>query len=118
MIVVHGENYVAQRYKRIDNSDYEWEDAPDITFRCRPASQMERKNYRIQKGVEGGSDSIYIICSNLPTDIKDRDKIYFMGKMWTIQSIGYYFDSNRLVNPNIMSEEYIINRCPKGISIQ
>ena len=118
MIVVHGETYILKRYPRKENSPYEWEDAPDLVFKGRPANQMERRAYRVQQGVNGGTDSVFVISSNLPSDIKAKDKIEFMGKIWTVESIGYYFDSNRIVNANIMSEEYIIDRCPKGINIQ
>lgn len=118
MIVVRGETYLFERLKRKENSPYEWEDAPDITFFGRPANQMERRTYRIQQGVNGGTDSVFVICSNLPSDVKVKDKIRFMGKVWTVESVGYYFDSNRVVNANIMSEEYLIARSPKGINIQ
>lgn len=118
MIVVHGETYLLERLPRKENSPYEWEEVPDITFFGRPANQLEKRSYRIQQGVNGGTDSVFIICSNLPSDIKTKDKIRFMGKIWTIESVGYYFDSSRIVNAKVMSEKYLFDRSPKGINIQ
>lgn len=118
MIAVRGETYKADVKERIENSDYEWEAPIKFSFWCRPASQMEKKTYRIQKGVNGNSDSIFLISSNLPEDIKPKDKINFMGKEWTVESVGYYFDSSLIVNANILSDEQIIARCPKGVNIQ
>lgn len=118
MIVVGNERYIYKVFKRVPNSPYEWEKECSITFRGRPANQLEKKQYRIQQGVNGSSDSIFIISSNIPEGIKEKDKIVFLGKEWTVISIGYYFDSDRIVNPNIMSDEYIERRCPKGLNLQ
>ena len=118
MIVVTNEKYSLALYPRKENSAYEWEQNPSIVFKGRPAGQVEKKNYRIQQGVNGGTDSVFIISSNLPKDIKVADRIDFMGKRWTVMSVGFYFDESRFVNPNIMRDEYIANRCPKGINIE
>ena len=118
MIVVGNERFTYTVYKRVPNSPYEWEKAPFATFRGRPASQLERKRYRIQQGVEGGSDSVFVISSNLPQGIKEKDKVLFLGKEWTVVSVGFYFDEARIINPAVMSDEYIQKRCPKGIALQ
>lgn len=118
MIVVRGENYKYKVYKRKENSPYEWEESPIVTFKGRPASQLEIKQYRIQKGVNGGTDSVFVICSNLPAIVDEKDKIFFLGKEWTVQSIGYYFDEAKFVNAGLFSDEYIAARCPKGLNLQ
>lgn len=118
MIPVNNEKYVLELYKRKPNSPYEYEDKPSITFKGRPASQVEIKVYRIQKGVNGNTDSTYIYATNLPAEIKPKDKIKFMGKMWTVNSTGYYFNEANIMNAGIMSEEQIIHRCPKGLNLQ
>lgn len=115
MIVSRGERYNYKLFKRIENS-YEYEDEP-LEFRGRPANQFEKRNYRIMQGVEGTNDSIYIISSNLPKDIAERDKIIFLGKEYQVESVGYFFDESRFVSPGIMSDEYIASKCPKGIAI-
>ena len=116
-MIVSNERYDLVLYKRKPNS-HEWEDKPSCYFKGRPANQIEVKRYRIQQGVEGNTDSTYVFASNLPINIKPKDKIVFMGKEWTVESIGYYFESSRFVNPSLMNEEYIASKCPKGISIQ
>ena len=117
MIVVNDENYELELFSRVPNSPYEWNSDVKLTFKGRPANQIEKKQYRILAGVNGGTDSTYIISSNLPEDIKVKDKIKFMGKIWTVNSVGYYFDQSQIVNPRIMSEKYIAERSPKGINI-
>lgn len=118
MITARGETYIFQAYKRVQNDAYTWEKVPYATFKGRPANQMEKKNYRIQKGVNGNTDSIFVISSNLPDDVQIKDKIVFLGKEWKVESIGYYFDSSLIVNASVMSEEQIIARCPKGMNLQ
>ena len=118
MIPAVGETYTAKVYKRVKDSDYQWEDTPYCTFKCRPASQMEKKKYRIQKGVNGNTDSIFLYATNLPDDISIKDKVKFMGKEWTLESTGYYFDASHIVNASILTEEQIIARCPKGVNLQ
>ena len=118
MIPTNNEIYTLELIKRIKNSAYEWETAPTCAFKGRPANQVEKKNYRVQKGVNGNSDSTFIFATNLPEEVDVGDQIKFMGKIWSIQSIGYYFDAARLINADLLDEEQIIQRCPKGINIQ
>lgn len=118
MLVARGENYKFEVYARKKNSPYEWEDVPSCIFYGRPANQMEKKNYRIEKGVNGNTDSIFIFSSNLPADLNIKDKVVFLGKEWKIESIGYYFEANCIVNSRSMSEQQIIERCPKGLNLQ
>lgn len=118
MIVVRGERYEFKVYKRKKNSPYEWEENVAFIFYGRPANQMEKRNYRVQKGTNGNSDSIYCICSNLPEELDPKDKVVFLGKEWTVESTGYYFDSSYIVNASVLSDKQIIERCPKGINLQ
>ena len=118
MIPTNDERFILEVYKRKANSKYEWEDASSSSFRGRIASDIEKKNYRIQKGVNGNTDSTFIYCSNMPKTIDVGDKVKFMGKIWSVQSIGYYYNASRIINPNVMSDQQIIARCPKGINLQ
>lgn len=118
MIPTNDENYEVELYKRNPNSPYTYQTTPDLTFKARPASQMEKKVYRIIKGVNGGSDSTFLVSSNLPKEVADGDRVRFLGKIWTVQSTGYYFDQARIINASCLSENQIINRCPKGLNIQ
>lgn len=118
MITVGNERFTYKVYKRVPNSPYEWEKTPHAIFKGRPANQLEKKQYRIQQGVNGNSDSVFVICTNLPKDVSIKDKVTFLGKEWTVASIGYYFDQSRFVNAGIFNDEYIQARCPKGINLQ
>lgn len=118
MIPVNDEKYELKLYKRKENSSYEWEENPCATFKGRPANQIEVKKYRIQKGVNGNTDSVFVKATNLPQSVTVGDKISFIGKIWSVQSIGYYFDEARFINPSLLSEEQLIERCPKGLNLQ
>jgi len=118
MITVGNEKYKFKLYKRVENSPYEWESTPSVYFKGRPANRMEQKVYRIMQGVNGNTDSIFVICSNLPKQVKPKDKVSFLGKEWSVASTGYYFDEARFVNVGIFSDEYIAKRCPKGIVLE
>ncbi len=118
MLVSRGEIYTLGLIKRKENTAYEWEEAVSCTFKGRPANQLEKKKYRIQKGVDGSSDSTYLFVTNLPSEVKPGDKIVFIGKQWEVQSVGYYFESSLIINADIMTDEQIMGRCPKGIVVQ
>lgn len=118
MIPTNDERYQLELTKRLLNSPYEWEPAPSCVFKGRIANDIEKKNYRIQKGVNGNSDSTFVYCSNLPVNVNIGDKIKFMGKYWTVQSVGYYYNASRFVNPGVLSEEQLLERCPKGLNLQ
>lgn len=118
MIPTNDEKYELKLYKRVKNSSYEWEKTPSIVFRGRPANQVESKIYRVMKGVNGNTDSIFVKSTNLPEEISVNDKVVFLGKEWTVMSVGYYFDGGLFVNPSCLSEEQIVERCPKGLNLQ
>lgn len=118
MITVGNERFTYKVKKRVPNTPYTWEENVSVIFRGRPANQMEKKRYRVQQGVNGNTDSIFVISSNLPKELQVNDKVIFLGKEWQIMSIGYYFDESRLVNAGVFSDEYIQARCPKGINLQ
>ena len=118
MITAQGESIKFDVYKRKSNSSYEWENAPSLSFLGRLANDVEKREYRIQSGVNGGSDSVFVLSSNLPAEIKIKDKVYFFGKEWTVMSVGYYFNQSRVVNQKIMSPEKLMERCPKGMNLQ
>ena len=117
MIAARGETYELRLFPRKPDSPYEWEKEPSLTFFARPAGQMETRSYRITQGVQGNNDGIYIYCTNLPKEVKVGDKVAFLGKEWTVQTIGFYFDSNLIANAKVFSSEYLEGRCPKGLSL-
>ena len=118
MIPTNNERFILVLYKCIKNSAYEWEKTPSCTFKGRPANQKEIRNYRIQQGVNGNSDSQFVLATNLPANVKPQDKIFYQGKEWTVMSVGYYYDSTRFVNEGAFRQEYIEKRCPKGLNLQ
>lgn len=118
MIPTNNERFTLELHKRVPNSSYEWEKEPTCKFKGRPANQKEIKQYRIQQGVNGNSDSQFVLASNLPANVKPQDKIFYQGKEWTVMSIGYYYDSTRFVNEGAFRQEYIEKRCPKGLNLQ
>ena len=117
MITTRGESFELKLFKRKPNTPYEWEEVPTLTFFGRPANSKEKKNYRIQQGIQGNAEGLYIMCSNLPVDIKPKDMVIFNGDEYTVESIGFFYDDSRIVANHIMSREYIESRCPKGITL-
>lgn len=118
MITAQGESCEFLVYTRKDNSPYEWKDAPSLRFLGRMANDIEKKQYRIQQGVNGGTDSVFVLSSNLPAEIKISDKIVFMNKEWTVISVGYYFNQSRVLNNKVMSPAKLAEKCPKGLNLQ
>lgn len=118
MLVASGETDRIEVYRHKENDDYNYEDAPYVIFYGKPASQMQKRNYRIQKGVIGKEDSQYIVATRLPTEINPTDKIVYRGKEWTVGSVGYYEEQNNIVNRRIFNPDYIAKRSPKGITLE
>lgn len=116
-LVTPSETHIFTLIPRVTNSSYEYEKKNYIEFRGRPAQSIEKKNYRLQKGVNTSTDSVYIVSSSMPDDIRIGDKVVFLGKPWTVSSVGYYFDQNLIVNSSIFKEDYIIAKCPKGFTL-
>lgn len=100
------------------NSAYENDKDNTFTFKGRPANTQEKKKYRLQLGVDAHDDSVYIFATNLPEEIKPGDRVRYLGQTQVVESVGYYYDVNGLVNASIFSDEYVIARCPKGITLR
>lgn len=118
MIPANNESFTLKKYDREENSPYIYKKVPSLIFKGRPANQREKKMYRITQGVQGNNESVYVFCTNLPQSVKPGDRIEFAGKFYTIESVGYYYTNNLMVNNGIMSDQYITERCPKGIALQ
>lgn len=118
MIPTNNDVYTLELYKRVSNSAYEYENAPKCRFKGHPASKVEKKSYRITKGVNGDDTSTFVSCTNLPSDVDIGDRVKFMGKEYSVQSIGYLYELANIYNADLLSEEQIIARCPKGLNLQ
>ena len=116
MIVARGENHLCKIYPRGSNL-YEWQEAPGTYFYGRPAEKAEKRIYRVQQGVNANDSGVYLLSSNLPTNLNVEDKVEFMGRVWTVVSIGYYYDESRIVNARNFDVDYLIERCPKGVQL-
>ena len=113
----NNETYDFELIPRKENSPYEYDYEHTTHFKGRPADKEEKSSYRLQVGVNVNNDSLYIFVTNLPEEIKPGDKIRYLGKTETVESIGYYYELNGIVNASLFSDEYIIARCPKGLTI-
>ena len=54
----------------------------------------------------------------MPEDISDGDRIEFLGKLWSVTSVGVYFEQGRFVNAGIMDSDKLMAKCPKGITLK
>ena len=118
MMVSRGETFLLELFRRKKNSDYEYEDAPSAWFKGRPAKALEKDTYAIQRGVMNGKDDMYVFATNLPTDVSVGDRIRFLGKMWSVSSVGIYIEEARYVNAGIMDANKLLEACPKGLTLK
>jgi len=117
MLVAIGENYTLEKYDLQPNSKYEYNTFPSLSFKGKPVGKKDIKRYRIQQGVEGSTDSVYVQATNLPDEVKSGDRIKFMGKYWTVESIGVFIDTSLIINASLFNDDYIIKRSPKGLAL-
>lgn len=113
-----GETYELQLFKIKPNSNFEYEDSPTIIFKGRPATNIEKKQFRITKGVMGNNMGVSIFCSNLPKEVEPNDRISFLGKSYVVTNTGYYLSNAGINNARIFSEQYIKERSPKGLTLE
>lgn len=111
------ETYDFELIPRKENSPNEYDYNHTTHFKGRPANKEEKSSYRLQAGVNANHDSLFIYATNLPDNIKPGDKLKFLGKVETVESIGYYYEENGIVNASLFNPEYVIARCPKGITV-
>lgn len=104
MRAVRNERFLAKLYKLKPNSAYEYETQPCAEFFCAPLSPVEMGSVRIESGLDGGEDGTTIITSNLYKEAKVGDRVEFMGKYWTIVSVGLYIDDWQMISPELFSD--------------
>ena len=112
----NNENLTFEVLPRKEDTPYEYDKSKKFTFKGRIANTREKKLYRLQTGVNGNQDTVYIYATNLPQDIKPGDQVTFLGQTQTVKSVGFYYDVNGIVNEGIFSDEYIQAQCPKGVA--
>lgn len=110
------ENYRFEHFKKTPNSSYQFSDTGTL-FKGRFATASEKRSYNITLGVEGGRDGTFIMATRMPEDIEPNDRIRFGDRLWIVQSVGYYFQDNGVLRSDLMKDEYLAARCPKGITV-
>lgn len=117
-LVTRGETYDLALYKRDKNSSFSAEQVPDLTFKGRPAQNLEKNFYSIRSGVTGGMDEIYIFATHLPAEVSVGDRVFYLGKLWQVSSIGVYLEATRVVNASIMDSKKLMEKAPKGLTLR
>lgn len=112
------ETYELKIFRKIKgNNAYEYEDVPYFTARCRPATNLEKKTYRVTKGVNTAQNSVTLYCSNLPNDISPEDRVTYLGKTLIIKNIGYFVENANFTNAGIFSNKTLLDKYPKGLQV-
>ena len=112
------ETYTFEVYKKVKgNTAYQYEDVPSLVFKGRPASRLEKKTYRVVKGVNSAQNSVTIYASNLPNDIQPEDRVTYLGRVMIVKSVGYFVEDANYINGGIFDEKTLLDRFPKGITL-
>lgn len=112
------ETYTLKLFKRKrGNTAYEYEEVSILTFKGRPASRLEKKTFRVTKGVNTAQNGVTIYCSNLPNEVEPEDIIEYLGRKLLVKNIGYFEEEANYVNAGIFSEEVVLDKFPKGITL-
>lgn len=112
------ETYILKLYKRRrGNSAYEYDEVSILTFKGRPATRLEKKTYRVVKGVNTAQNGVTMYCSNLPNEIEPEDMVEYLGKKLLVKDIGYFEDDSNYTNAGIFADKVVLDRFPKGITL-
>lgn len=117
MIPSRGNFYKATLYRRNINAN-DYEPYPNSDFNCKVATHLEIKSFMLTDGLFNPNSGIFIMSNDLKTMPKINDKIYFLGRLWLVSTIGYYITENRLLNGKDLNMEEIMKRCPKGLRLE
>ena len=112
------ETYILKLYKRKrGNTAYEYDEVPILTFKGRPASRLEKKTYRVVKGVNTAQNGVTMYCSNLPNEIEPEDLVEYLGRKLLVKDIGYFEENSNFTNAGIFSDQAVLDKFPKGITL-
>lgn len=112
------ETYTLKLFKRKrDNSAYEYDEVSVLSFKGRPASRLEKKTYRVLKGVNTAQNGVTIYCSNLPNEVEPEDIVEYLGRRLLVKDIGYFEDNANFTNAGIFDEKVLLSKFPKGITL-
>lgn len=112
------ETYTLKLFKRKrGNTAYEYEEVSILTFKGRPASKLEKKTYRVLKGVNTAQNGVTIYCSNLPNEVEPEDLVEYLGRKLLVKDIGYFEDDANFTNAGIFDEKTLLSKFPKGITL-
>ena len=112
------ETYTLKLFKRRrGNSAYEYDEVSILSFKGRPASRLEKKTYRVVKGVNTAQNGVTIYCSNLPNEVEPEDLVEYLGKKLLVKDIGYFEEDANFTNAGIFSDQAILDKFPKGITL-
>lgn len=117
-MVSRGEIYTLTLFKRKKNSAYEYEDTAKCVFKGRPAKNVEKTSYALQNGVLNGIDDTFVFATQLPAEVSVGDRVYYLGKFWSVSSVGVYLEEMRMVNASIMDDRKLMERAPKGLTLK
>jgi len=112
------ETYTLKLFKRRrENSAYEYDEVSILSFKGRPASKLEKKTYRVLKGVNTAQNGVTIYCSNLPNEVEPEDLVEYLGRKLLVKDIGYFEDDANFTNAGIFDEKTLLSKFPKGITL-
>lgn len=110
------EKFTIKFFRRNENGS-EYDKIPYATTKCRVATNLEKKEFRPIKGMLSQEESMYIVMSNMPKDINENDQVEFNGTKKLVKSVGYFYDESEFEDASILSDQYIIEKCKKGVQI-
>ena len=112
------ETYTLKLFKRRrGNNAYEYDEVSILSFKGRPASKLEKKTYRVLKGVNTAQNGVTIYCSNLPNEVEPEDLVEYLGRKLLVKDIGYFEDDANFTNAGIFDEKTLLSKFPKGITL-
>ena len=66
----------------------------------------------------GGTGFYFDKAPNLPDEIEPNDQIKYLGKIWLVESVGYYLDKATFIDASIFDDEFIKAKSAKGITLR
>lgn len=116
MISKNNEKLIATLYKRI--SDFDFEEIPSCTFRCRLTTSKDESDYQPIAGLLFNESDMTLYATRLDTDIKVGDKVVILGEEKIVKGVGYYIAEHNSLHDYALKVEEVYKRSPKGIVLK
>ena len=110
------EHYTFTLFSRVENALDSFLPAP-VVFKGRLANEKEKNKFVVVNGILSENRGLYVVSTRLPSEVQINDRIMLNNNYYLVEAVGYYAQSENLLNESKFSPEFLTARYTKGIKL-